>query len=48
VSTYADADIVIRGAPLDGETNYRSGTRFGPSARRRGEGTTTTSTRESP
>jgi hypothetical protein len=26
VSTYADADIVILGAPLDGGTNYRSGT----------------------
>jgi arginase family enzyme len=35
VSTYADADIVIRGAPLDGGPNYRSGTRFGPSALRR-------------
>jgi agmatinase len=34
VSTYADADIVILGAPLDGGTNYRSGTRFGPSALR--------------
>src|SRR5258708_30284352 len=32
VSTYANADIVILGAPLDGGTNYRSGTRFGPSA----------------
>ena len=27
-STYADADIVILGAPLDGGTNYRSGTRY--------------------
>src|SRR5260370_28439632 len=34
VSTYANADIVILGAPLDGGTNYRSGTRFGPSALR--------------
>ncbi|MDT5080781.1 MAG: guanidinobutyrase [Mycobacterium sp.] len=34
VSTYADADIVILGAPLDGGTTYRSGTRFGPSALR--------------
>jgi agmatinase len=33
-STYSDADIVILGAPLDGGTNYRSGTRFGPSALR--------------
>jgi agmatinase len=33
-STYAGADIVILGAPLDGGTNYRSGTRFGPSALR--------------
>ncbi|WP_433826710.1 agmatinase [Actinoplanes sp. CA-015351] len=31
-STYTDADIVILGAPLDGGTTYRSGTRFGPSA----------------
>ena len=33
-SSYADADIVILGAPLDGGTNYRSGARFGPSALR--------------
>jgi agmatinase len=33
-ATYADADIVILGAPLDGGTNYRSGARFGPSALR--------------
>lgn len=33
-STYADADIVILGAPLDGGTTYRSGARFGPSALR--------------
>jgi agmatinase len=33
-SSYADADVVILGAPLDGGTNYRSGTRFGPSALR--------------
>ena len=31
-STYADADIVIIGAPFDGGTSYRSGARFGPSA----------------
>jgi agmatinase len=29
-STYADADVVILGAPFDGGTSYRSGTRFGP------------------
>ncbi|GHB51563.1 hypothetical protein GCM10010377_48260 [Streptomyces viridiviolaceus] len=29
---YADADVVILGAPLDGGTTYRSGARFGPSA----------------
>ena len=33
-STYDDADVVILGAPLDGGTNYRAGTRFGPSALR--------------
>ena len=33
-SSYADADIIILGAPLDGGTNYRSGARFGPSALR--------------
>ncbi len=34
-SSYADADVVILGAPpLDGGTNYRSGARFGPSALR--------------
>lgn len=31
-ATYADADIVIVGAPFDGGTSYRSGARFGPSA----------------
>ncbi|MDT0610876.1 agmatinase [Streptomyces lancefieldiae] len=31
-ATYADADVVILGAPLDGGTTYRSGARFGPSA----------------
>ena len=30
--TYADADVVILGAPFDGGTSYRSGTRFGPRA----------------
>jgi agmatinase len=29
-STYADADVVIVGAPFDGGTSHRSGTRFGP------------------
>jgi agmatinase len=29
-STYADADVVILGAPFDGGTSHRSGTRFGP------------------
>ena len=28
--TYADADIVILGAPFDGGTSHRPGTRFGP------------------
>ncbi len=31
-ASYADADVVILGAPFDGGTSYRSGTRFGPSA----------------
>src|SRR5690242_591632 len=29
-STFADADVVILGAPFDGGTSHRSGTRFGP------------------
>jgi agmatinase len=33
-STYADADVVIIGAPFDGGTSYRSGARFGPQAMR--------------
>jgi len=33
-ASYADADIVIVGAPFDGGTSYRSGARFGPSALR--------------
>jgi agmatinase len=33
-SSYADADIVIVGAPFDGGTSYRPGTRFGPYAMR--------------
>ncbi|MEO7268588.1 MAG: agmatinase [Knoellia sp.] len=31
-STYADADVVIVGAPFDGGTSHRPGTRFGPQA----------------
>jgi agmatinase len=31
-ATYADADVVIVGAPYDGGTSYRSGARFGPQA----------------
>ena len=30
--TYADADVVILGAPFDGGTSHRPGTRFGPMA----------------
>ena len=30
--SYADADVVIIGAPFDGGTSYRSGARFGPQA----------------
>jgi agmatinase len=33
-STYAHADVVIVGAPFDGGTSHRPGTRFGPSALR--------------
>ena len=29
-STYSGADVVIMGAPFDGGTSHRSGTRFGP------------------
>ena len=32
VDTFADADIVIVGAPFDGGTSHRPGTRFGPMA----------------
>lgn len=32
--TYADADVVILGAPFDGGTSARSGARFGPKALR--------------
>ncbi|MDQ1710499.1 MAG: agmatinase [Frankiaceae bacterium] len=31
-SSYADADVVIIGAPFDGGTSHRPGTRFGPQA----------------
>lgn len=30
--TWADADVVVLGAPFDGGTSYRSGARFGPQA----------------
>jgi len=33
-ATFADADVVILGAPFDGGTSYRSGARFGPQAMR--------------
>jgi agmatinase len=33
-ATFADADVVLIGAPFDGGTSYRSGARFGPSAMR--------------
>ncbi|MFC0527945.1 agmatinase [Phytohabitans kaempferiae] len=33
-ATFADADVVILGAPFDGGTTNRPGTRFGPSAMR--------------
>ncbi len=31
-STFAEADVVIIGAPFDGGTSYRAGARFGPNA----------------
>ena len=31
-TTYADADVVVVGAPFDGGTSHRPGTRFGPQA----------------
>ncbi|HEX6873336.1 MAG TPA: agmatinase [Micromonosporaceae bacterium] len=34
VDTYAGADVVIVGAPFDGGTSHRPGTRFGPMAMR--------------
>lgn len=33
-ATFADADVVILGAPFDGGTSYRAGARFGPQAMR--------------
>ena len=37
LSTYADADIVIVGAPIDSVTSHRSGAKFGPQAIRGGD-----------
>src|SRR5258705_11681737 len=34
VESYAGADVVILGAPFDGGTSHRPGTRFGPYAMR--------------
>ena len=34
---WADADVVILGAPFDEGVSYRPGTRFGPRAIRQGE-----------
>jgi agmatinase len=31
-ASYADADVVVLGAPFDGGTSHRPGTRFGPAA----------------
>ena len=31
-ASYADADVVVLGAPFDGGTSHRPGTRFGPQA----------------
>jgi agmatinase len=36
-ATYADADIVIVGAPIDSGTSHRSGAKFGPQAIRGGD-----------
>ena len=36
-STYADADVVIVGAPIDSGTSFRSGAKFGPQAIRGGD-----------
>jgi agmatinase len=37
LSTYADADVVIVGAPIDSGTSHRSGAKFGPQAIRGGD-----------
>ena len=37
LETYADADVVILGAPIDSGTSHRSGTKFGPQAIRGGD-----------
>src|SRR4029450_4294958 len=34
VASFAGADVVMGGAPVDGGTSHRPGTRFGPSAMR--------------
>ena len=36
-SSYADADVVIVGAPIDSGTSHRSGAKFGPQAIRGGD-----------
>lgn len=36
-ATYADADVVIVGAPIDSGTSHRSGAKFGPQAIRGGD-----------
>ncbi len=36
-STYADADVIILGAPIDSGTSFRAGARFGPQAIRGGD-----------
>lgn len=36
-STYADADVIIVGAPIDSGTSHRSGAKFGPQAIRGGD-----------
>jgi agmatinase len=35
--TYADADVIILGAPIDSGTSHRSGAKFGPQAIRAGD-----------
>jgi arginase family enzyme len=35
--TYADADVIILGAPIDSGTSHRSGAKFGPQAIRGGD-----------